>query len=521
MQKTVIFKQILIIALILFINVKIKSQNLYYPLGNSIAKDINFVANFSNKAINTGFKPIMKSEFGINSDSIVYQYLRKENFYIYNDRNLIFRKLFVENFLDYKKKDFSISVNPLFYLEKGYDTISTENLFINTRGIEIKGTLGKKIAYYSSFRENQAYYRPYINSWIRTRKVVPGQGATKGYFTNNQDFSMAAGYLSFTPFDWLNIQTGSDKNFIGEGYRSLLLSDNTFNYPFLKLSFFYKSLKYTTMFAEFQDFSGVYYSYHFKKHSAINYLSYSIKNVLEIGLFEGLIYKTQDTSKNYYNKFKADFFIPILGLRTSVNGFSGENKVLTGINLKANIGKYIQTYGQVASDNPNERSFTFQVGAKSFNLFFDKIKNQKLYFQVEYNVAKGSIYINPTDTLQTWTHYNQELAHPAGTNFSETFININYSVRNFSLDFKYNSLILNKSHYNSQIYQQYSILFLLIPEEYINHKIITAAWVFNPRTRLQIYAGADFRSDEIYKMTKNAYYFFGIKTGLNNFYFDF
>ncbi len=510
-----------IIFIFLVFNIEIKAQNLYYPLGNSFLKDINFIALSSEKPINTAFKPLMQSEFNINSDSIIYQFSREEKLFSNHKKTLVLRKLFTEDFFVYKKNDFSVSVNPLFYIEKGYDSTSIEKLFVNTRGIEIKGNLGKKISFYSAFYENQAYYQAYINKFVNVRKVVPGQGASKGYFTNKQDFSMSAGYLSYSPAKWINIQTGSDKNFIGEGYRSLLLSDNSFNYPFLKTSFFYKSFKYTAMFTEFQDFSGVYYSYHFKKHGTFNLLSYSFKNKIEIDFFEGVIYKTEDTTLHFHNKFPADFFIPIPGVRTAINGYSNENKVVTGINLKGNITKNIQIYFQIASDNPKKKKFAFQIGVKTFDLFFNKLKNQKLYFQAEYNFAKNGIYSNIFDTLQTWTHYNQELAHPYGTDFSEILININYSFLNFYIDFKYIDANLNRQNTFSDIYNYNNFNYIYVNNSSVNHKTIVAGWIFNPQTKLQIYAGADIRNSFFTSNTKTNYYFFGLKTSLNNFYFDF
>ena len=49
------------------------------------------------------------------------------------------------------------------------------------------------------------------------------------------------------------IQFGHGKHFIGDGYRSLLLSDNAFNYPFLRIQTSFWRVQYTNLYAEMQD----------------------------------------------------------------------------------------------------------------------------------------------------------------------------------------------------------------------------------------------------------------------------
>ena len=49
------------------------------------------------------------------------------------------------------------------------------------------------------------------------------------------------------------MQFGHGKHFIGDGYRSLFLSDNSFNYPFLRIETKLGKLQYTNLYAELQD----------------------------------------------------------------------------------------------------------------------------------------------------------------------------------------------------------------------------------------------------------------------------
>ena len=68
------------------------------------------------------------------------------------------------------------------------------------------------------------------------------QGAWKDFNETGKDYSSVSAYISYSPWSFLNIQAGHGKHFIGNGYRSLLLSDNAFNYPYLKLLFNYLNL---------------------------------------------------------------------------------------------------------------------------------------------------------------------------------------------------------------------------------------------------------------------------------------
>lgn len=517
-----------VLYLVLFTcNNALNAQQLMFPLGNIYKQNIDFEINKqTNINSNTGFKPFTISELNsiINIDSSVYKSNEKEKFFKTHKKNWIWKKLLFDDFISIEKERFNLYINPLFFLEYGKITETGQSYFINTRAVEIKGNIGKNLSFYSSFRENQAEFRPYIYNWAWNRLVVPGQGALKKNNNNitQYDFSSASGYLSFTPINNLNIQIGQDKQFIGEGHRSLLLSDNSSNYPFAKFSYTLKSLKYTTVFAEFRDFETAYYQYHFKKHAAFNYLSYNYKNRFEIGIFEGGIYQTTDTAE-YYNKFQADYFIPIIGVRTITNGFSSNNNILLGFNSKLKITKFIITYGQIAVDDFKENQFAYQAGIKIFDIFHEKIKGHRLYGQTEFNTATPHTYSHPEIKYQTWSHYNQELAHPAGSDFQEIYIITNYSYKSVLIDFRLSSLTLNNKSSFSDIYHDvYNFSSLSAIPKTISHKTLTAAYIINPKTHVQIYAGLDIRTEkQTDTQTTDTFIMFGLKTGLNNFYYDF
>lgn len=60
---------------------------------------------------------------------------------------------------------------------------------------------------------------------------------------------MASGYVSYSSNKHFNFQVGHGKHFVGDGYRSLLLSDNALNYPYARITSTFGKLQYTNLYA--------------------------------------------------------------------------------------------------------------------------------------------------------------------------------------------------------------------------------------------------------------------------------
>ena len=189
-----------------------------------------------------------------------------------------------------------------------------EILYRNTRGILVQGDIGKKLSFSSSFYETQAQFPSWVDSFAATYAdtalvkgaqvsysnfgfvLILGQGRAKP-FRDGYDFGMASGYVSYSPFERLNIQAGHGKHFIGEGYRSLLLSDNAFNYPYLRItsSWWKGKLQYTGIYNSMQSLNRIEFATtpeapFERKSGSFNYLSIAPVKWLQIGLFEGTIW---------------------------------------------------------------------------------------------------------------------------------------------------------------------------------------------------------------------------------------
>lgn len=520
--KLFFMKHILLLISFVFSLFALKAQPENLPLGHNLSAPAYHFFNSNNVEIHTGFKPVVLSgKYKQSADTAMFRLERREAFFKNRKEHWLWESFFFDDLISVEKEKFTFYANFLAHVESGQMKDSADRLLINTRGIEIKGSIGKKLEYRSYFRENFSQFRPYIYDWAQERLVIPGQGAHKSYAGDNSnlDYSSAGGYISFSPADFVNLQVGHGKHFIGEGYRSLLLSDNAFNYPYLRAQFSYGAFNYNILFAEFQDFSVKYYFPHIKKHFAANYLSYNYNKRFEIGLFEGIINQSNDTAV-YHNKFPADYFIPLIGVKTATNHSSARNHLLTGINLKVKLTKSSQLYAQYALDFSRDNAAAYQAGLKIFDAFHGLLPRHRLFLQAEYNACKGHIYTHRSIPYQTWTHYKQELAHPLGTRFKEAVIIARYECCRFSAELKYTDA---QSPNSFDIYKPEPDINPGYQKQSIKHVSATAAWTINPRTNFQVYAGTHTRqvfTDED-MLSESPFIFIGLKTGISNFYYDF
>lgn len=97
----------------------------------------------------------------------------------------------------YKKKsdlayvdlpEFDIHVNPVLYLSAGKDNNRDELITINTRGVEIRGMIDRKIGFYTYVGENQAVLPQYVADEVTRNRVVPHQGFWKTFKDTGVDF---------------------------------------------------------------------------------------------------------------------------------------------------------------------------------------------------------------------------------------------------------------------------------------------------------------------------------------------
>ncbi len=536
------------LCVILILLVKItQSQPIVLPLGNNYDIRINTVINQQNLPIHTAFRPLLTDDFAphVNLDSTLYFNNWHEKL-IKNRKSKIWAHLFTDDLISVREDDFTLGINVLTNIQFGNIRSSFAKMSFNTRGVELRGSIGKSFAFHGTFYETQGFFPDYIAQYISSQVSMPGQGVPKLY-QDGYDYAWAAGHFSYSPTDWLNVQLGHDKSFIGHGYRSLLLSDNAMPYPFLKFTLRYKNLQYTTMFTEYFGFETDYWlfssnelSQRFRKHGAFNYLSWKPFKAVEVGVFESTVWQSSNDS-TYNNKFSADYFVPIVFYKTARFGLDDNHNNMIGINAKIRISNQIAIYAQGLIDNiefdhigdsehyANNR-YGFQFGIKCFDLFHGYFSRQRMYFQAEYNEVQPFTYGHKT-WKQNYSHANLPLAHPLGANFSELIVIAKYEFENFFIDAKFTrattGLDVDNINYGSNISKPQYIDGLTSElaqgvETDISHYSVTLGYIVNRRTNMQFFGGLDLRQFEnINGKSNTKWVFFGLRTRLNNFYYDF
>ena len=501
------------------------------------AKEINK----NNLQIHTSFKPLIKSQFidKTNIDSTLYEYGRDSVFLATRKHPVWWKKLRTEDLIIVNEGDFRLRINPLFNFSMGKNTINDSSLSINSRGIIIEGDITDKLSFVSEFHENQAFFPNYIRDYSKKHHVVPGQGRLRNFEGWGFDYANASGSISFTPIKQLNFTLGHGKHFIGDGYRSLIMSDNSFYYPYFKIATTLGKFQYSYMLTSFQSASSadsktlVYQ----RKHGSFLFLNYLVTKRIQVGLFEGVMFKTSDSTSN--NNFSANFLNPIILTRSIGYGLSDENNVLLGLTAKIDLIAGIQFYGQFMLDDDVSKKNGWQIGVKDFDLFGAK----NLYFQAEYNQVRPYSYAH-SDINQSWTYYNQPFANPLGAGFKEFILIAQYRFKDFIIRIKNNYVVTAEDYYigaeplNSNNSSNTNLgvdVFLsddnatLKPissskigqenEIYINNFNLSFAYLVNPITNFQVFVEYQNRKHSTYGETN--FYYFGIRTSLSNVYFDF
>ena len=447
------------------------------------------------------------------------------NYYI-DDLGRFGRRLLFENLIRVNVKDpragnadFKLTIDPVFNIQGGTDISATklEKIYTNTRGAWVKGSINDKIKFESAFFENQSTFAAYVDDFAKSTGVVPGQGRYKTFKQNGYDYAFASGIVSYSASKNFNIQVGHGKNKIGNGYRSLLLSDNSMNYPYARFTskFCKGKIQYTNIYASLMNLTaggaktppGTERLFQ-KKAAAFQQLSWQVHKRINLSFFQGMIWNASDSSNRQH--IDLGYVNPVIFTHAASYGMNGKNNVLVGGDLQIKLFKSLAVYGQVMFDNTdsvklNNSSGGYQAGMKYYDVF--TLKN--LFFQAEYNSIANLPYIS-SFAAQSYTHYNQGIAYPFSQyRGNEVVLILAYNYKRFFGQFKVN-LFNNESAYSTQR---------------LAFGDFKAGFMINPKTNTNICAGVNYR-DSFTKNISTATSFstliyFSLRTSLYNVYWDF
>jgi len=537
--------------LFLFTSLSVSAQQYNYVLDNFQYNLIDKAMHATGSNQHTAVKPWRMEDIRkvINPDTAAGVMPGTSRF----SKRWIGRKLLSDNFFRLDSNDYQLAIDPLFSFDIGKDQLTGNTTYQNSRGIQLFGNIGKKVSFYTSFWENQGRMVNYVDSFILKNNVVPGQGRVKQFGSNAWDYSMATGYVSYSPSKYFNFQFGNDKLFIGDGYRSLFLSDNAYNNPYLRISTTFWKLRYTNLFVSYQNIgnasnSGV--GGYLQKFATYHHLSLNATKWLNIGLFESIIWQGGDTT-GARRGFDVNYLNPIIFYRPVEFSRGSPDNVLIGLNFKAMILKKYQLYGQLLLDEFSLREVragngwwankqAVQLGWK----FFDFLGIRNLTWQNELNFVRPYTYGHFT-AEQSVTHYAQPLAHPLGANFVENVQFLRYRYKRWGIQAKVllaqygaDTLMANgqMSNLGQNIFAGTAEIGsgpTMVPSIYGNNVLqglkntvlftdLTASWLVNTRTNMRLELTFSRRTQENERISRNTnWIFFSFKTALPNRYYDF
>jgi hypothetical protein len=434
------FKQTAVRLLFFFLPMTAFSQTTYLPQGareNDLLERLEIRAGTDSILNFSKTKPFSRKQFipvieaysrsaGLNAVDRFNATRAIMNSEEWTSQKFTSKKTFLKNFyhtpanlFEVNTKDFFLSVNPVFQYYLGKEQNNDDHIFLNTRGAVVRGRIAEKIGFAAYLTDNQERDPAYVQKWVSTRRAVPGEGFYKDFKTTGYDYFDARGYITFNAAKYIDIQFGYDKNFIGNGYRSLFLSDASSPYLFLKLNTRIWKFNYQNLFIELNSAQRLNADQLLpKKYAAIHHLDMGITKWLNIGLFEAIIFGRT-------NHFEFGYLNPVIFYRSIEQQNGSFDNSVAGLDFKANLAKKFQFYGQFLLDEFNlteirrgsgwwGNKYGFQLGAKYIDAF--NVKNLDL--QLETNRVRPFTYSH-NDSVANYTHYNQPLAHPLGANFQE------------------------------------------------------------------------------------------------------
>ncbi len=449
------------------------------------------------------------------------------------------RKFFHDHLVHVNQPDYNLYIDAVFDECIGKSSRSPQTPLLNTRGFEMKGNVGDKFYFETAFYENQARFGGYIDSFIRQTTVIPGQGGFKNSGNGkNFDFSSSEARLVYLPNKHFSFDLGYGKNFIGDGYRSVLLSDWSYNYPYFKATVNFGKFQYNAMWSQYISERSKASNNHegfFRKWAQTFLLDWKATNHLSVSLFETVIWPDQDSMNNIRSKDISPWLAsPVMFLHGNKSPSGLTNNDIAGANISYRILKSAHLYAQLALDNLKsgnswQSRYAAQAGIRSSNLF----GVQHLNVLLEGNMARPYMY--STNSLNTnYAHENQPLADPFGANFKEGLLVAEYAYKSWRFRLEgfiaqYGADASDSLNYGQNIFKPISTRTvsdntsigqgLSTNVHFADAKI---SYVLNPATNMRIEAGFTYRTENSKKFHyTDKIFYIGVRVSFRKIFYDF
>ena len=469
--------------------------------------------------------------------------LYTDSTYQQSDRSWLYRKFFEEHLVQIQEPGFNIFGDVIVDEDAGVtkraiptskpnQTDNTKFLYINTRGYDLSGNIGDKFYFQTDFYETQENFPGYVDSLIRETGVIPFQNRTKGYKKKGFDFSNSLAKLVYTPNKHLLFNLGYGTNFIGDGYRSLLLSDYNTSYPYFRTAITLGKLQYSVMYSQYiaDDNSYTYAEGYPRKWGQTYLLDWHATKNFNIGIFNAVISSIEDADHN--KDFGLTHFSPVIFAHASNSPSGLKNNDIYGLNLKYTIAPAIDAYAQVMLDKTGsddwQKRYGYQIGIRAGNLF----DIDGLNAQAEFNTVRPYSYASDTITT-AYAHSGESLAHPLGANFKEGVFVADYTYQRWwlrveAMAARYGN-DTSASNFGHNVFKPlytHTTTDNVSTDQGVLTRLyygdVRVAYILNKKTNLRIETGAVYRNEKnrLSKYT-DLYFYAGVRISFRKLIYDF
>ena len=535
-------RSILVIIFFVFLQLAVIAQD---PTPNyNIPYSFQFYQKLNNQVYDLKSK-VHSSIKGLYADDSLFQakYMKLMGLGVdsLSRRNWMWRKLTQEHLIQVTDKDYTFYADFLPDFQIGREFDEGKATWKNTRGFQVGGTIGRQFSFYTNGFENQAVFANYLTQFIDSNKVVPSEMSGK-LANRTKDWAYVTALLSFTPSKYINLALGYDKNFIGDGYRSMLLSDVAANYSFLRLRATLGNVQYQTIFAYMLDPGAPKFTTDRRlgdrgKWNALQYVDWNVNNRLSIGFFQGITWA--DAEPEGKRGFDFNYVHPFVFLRPIEGAnVNSPDKLRLGLNTKYELSAKTAVYGQFMIDEFTAKEFfsgkgywankwSAQLGIRGSDLF----KINRLNWLTEFNTARPYTYAH-FQRISNYSGMNQPLAHPMGANFREFIGMLNYSYKRF--DFQAQGIYARYGldpegeNYGKNIFLSYEDRSVDYGSK-VGQGIKTnlyfaeakASYLINPKYNLRFEVGCVLRRESASRVINTQLITFGLRSTFRNLYQDF
>lgn len=291
------------------------------------------------------------------------------------------------------------------------------------QGIYVSGELNKTLGFEISGEIFEQSFPASSDFAVDSLKLIPRYNRLLiGNHQSAVNLSLN-GIAYWKPIPFVTLTIGNDKQFWGDGYRSLFLSENTASYPFIQAKMEVWKIAYQHQVMFLKDVIPGTGSQRFNKYASMHVLSCNASSWLNFYIFEGVVWQERDSVR--HRGFDVQYLNPAIFFRSVEYNMGSPDNMLMGLGGKIKLWNHVHFYGQYLLDEFNLKAIVknwgwwgnkhgFQAGIKIYGASH---KYPKL-LRIEYNLVRPYTYSH-TYSPENYGYLYEPLAHPFGANFEE------------------------------------------------------------------------------------------------------